>query len=88
MKDLLELGKPLRITNVQEHDVGKICEDLVILWKKSSEQKNRTVHLSNKISKSPAKIRADKAKLQQALFNLIEIADTTHDANFSSVMPD
>ncbi|MBI4594906.1 MAG: response regulator [Candidatus Tectomicrobia bacterium] len=75
MKDLLELGKPIKEGALSRVPISAICDSAVDLWTKGNHRKrvkiNRINHL---LDSARTEVKADGLKLQQVLFNLIENA--------------
>lgn len=74
MNDLLELGKPIPPANLQPVPLLALCQETLQLWQTSSMASNRLGILTSEPSAAPLSVLADRDKLQQALFNLLENA--------------
>lgn len=74
MNDLLELGKPIPPANLQPVPLLALCQETLQLWQTSSMASNRLGILTSEPAAATLSVLADRGKLQQALFNLLENA--------------
>jgi PAS domain S-box-containing protein len=72
MNDLLELGKPILVSNLQSVPLGELCLEVVKLFELSDPVKRRRIEFFCTDDASLLCARADRVKLQQVLINLIE----------------
>ncbi|MBD3393264.1 MAG: PAS domain-containing protein, partial [Chitinivibrionales bacterium] len=74
MSDLLELGRPVNTAAMRPLSVRELVEGSVDMWRKSSQQSGHSVQLDVHPEADRWTVNVDTAKMQQALFNLIENA--------------
>jgi two-component system NtrC family sensor kinase len=74
MRDLLELGRPIRENELAEVSIGSICSAAVALWKQTSQNNHSILFMDPSASKDTLKIRGDITKLQQVIVNLLDNA--------------
>lgn len=74
MNDLLDLGKPISPANLQPVPLHALCQETLQLWQTSSMAANRLGILNSDPATETLTVLADREKLQQALFNLLENA--------------
>ncbi|NVN92314.1 MAG: sensor histidine kinase [Desulfuromonadales bacterium] len=74
MNDLLELGKPIPASTFQNIPLFDLCAETLDLWKSSGMAVNKRAVLSSDHENTGAQVLADKLKLQQVVFNLLENA--------------
>ena len=85
MKDLLELGKPLKKTEFVRCPVAEICTGAVELWQQSSNMGGRAVrYVQNDTIANPVAL-GNSSKLKQVLLNLLENA-TQHSPEESEIV--
>lgn len=73
MSDLLDLGKPIQPTNIQQLPLRALCHEAVELWPDSNGNSARRIRLIDDLHDEPL-VMADGIKLQQAIFNLLDNA--------------
>jgi PAS domain S-box-containing protein len=74
MKDLLDLGKPIRTSSMQRESVVSICEAGIHLWMQSTPKQSQDVVFHPDRSDEELFVNANSDKLQQVIFNLLENA--------------
>jgi len=75
MKDLLELGKPLKKDNLLPCSVREICAEAIELWGQSAGGEGAgRISLRDKSPSVRLLVQGDSSKLKQVLFNLFENA--------------
>jgi signal transduction histidine kinase len=71
MRDLLHVGRPAPAPVLEEVDLTAICEGVARTWPAGGDR--RPVRLSRP-SGAPLRVRAEEARLEQALLNLLDNA--------------
>ena len=74
MRDLLELGKPLRGLDIEKESLRGICEAAIDLWTKAGLQNEKRIKLLDDTRPDTIFVMADNAKLQQVFLNLFDNA--------------
>ena len=74
MNDLLELGKTIPVTTFENILLYDLCAETFTLWKSSGMSENKKAVFSADQSATTAHVLADRGKLQQVFFNLLENA--------------
>ena len=74
MTDLLELGKPIPVSQLQAVPLRPVCREAVKLLELSGSLEGRRIELLCSELGSSCLVRADNVKLQQVLINLLENA--------------
>lgn len=74
MQDLLELGKPIEKSNLQIIDLSDFIRNSVYIWNGTRQGPRHEIKLDFTDSLESVKVRGDKVKLQQVLFNLLDNA--------------
>lgn len=72
MNDLLDLGKPVSPADARVLPLLELCSETMELWKVSGMAENRQGVVSAADGAAATLITADRVKLQQILFNLLE----------------
>lgn len=83
MNELLDLGKPISAATLQAVPLAKLCRQTVELWKVSGMARNRQVDVSIDPDTADTLVTADRDKLQQVIFNLLENAGDYNPAGYS-----
>ncbi|MCE5271501.1 PAS domain S-box protein [bacterium] len=74
MKDLLELGKPLKRESFVRDSIRSICSEAIELWKQSSSLGARKVRLVVGAEGGRLEVFGNGSKLKQVVMNLLENA--------------
>lgn len=74
MKDLLDLGRPINLAEMQPVSLHSICSASMESWKQSDPQNKNRLSVIEASDYEDVKIKADTTKLQQVFINLIENA--------------
>ena len=74
MKDLLELGRPLQASSLQEESLPELLTAAVDLWKQTTTHESIRVNIIQHLDSDQVSVHANRAKLQQVFFNLLENA--------------
>jgi PAS domain S-box-containing protein len=72
MKDLLNLGKPLKRDSFTQASLMNICTGAILLWKQSSIHRGRKVRLVHSAANDNLEVFGDSSKLKQVLLNLLD----------------
>ncbi|MEW5746354.1 MAG: PAS domain S-box protein [Nitrospirota bacterium] len=74
MRELLDLGKPIRPAQLYRESLVTLCSAAIELWSRSTAHKGRCVRLVAPPAGTCSDVVADGARLQQVVLNLIENA--------------
>lgn len=74
MKDMLELGRPIQPSSFQKESMSALCVSAIDLWKKTTSHTGYKVELVCCPNGDQLHVKANSAKLQQVLFNVLENA--------------
>lgn len=74
MSDLLELGKPIPASSLTTVRLFDLCSETLALWKSSGMAANKQATLKCDPDAALSLVMADRHKLQQVIFNLLENA--------------
>ncbi|MHC4944421.1 MAG: sensor histidine kinase [Planctomycetota bacterium] len=74
MQDLLDLGKPLRLSHLEPLSPSIICAEAVELWRQSSSESGQTVRLVQPKNFPDIKVLGEAERLKQVFINFIENA--------------
>jgi signal transduction histidine kinase/PAS domain-containing protein len=74
MSELLDLGKPLQLSNIHETPISDICSATVEMWNTTDLGQRHKVSVMLSPDSSEIKIRGDSQRLQQVFSNLLQNA--------------
>ncbi|MEE9523695.1 MAG: GAF domain-containing sensor histidine kinase, partial [Thermodesulfovibrionales bacterium] len=74
MSELLDLGKPIQLSNIHAASISDICSATVETWKSSDLGQRHKVTLVRPQESSNLIINGDSQRLQQVFFNLLQNA--------------
>ncbi|MBA4418959.1 MAG: hypothetical protein C0392_13790 [Syntrophus sp. (in: bacteria)] len=74
MKDLLELGRPIKSSYLRKELLGGVCASTLNLWKQMALSEHHEVQLISQIEPDEVSVNIDSPKLQQVFLNLLENA--------------
>ena len=74
MKDLLDLGKPIQPSSMQQENLTSICEAGICLWQQTASDPNQEVVFHPPVPDEALTVHSNADKLQQVIFNLLENA--------------
>ncbi|RMF86006.1 MAG: GAF domain-containing protein [Nitrospinota bacterium] len=74
MRDLLELGRPVQTTHLHRESLPALCASALELWQQSPLAQTHPVHLVQPAEGGSLELRADRARLQQVVMNLLDNA--------------
>lgn len=74
MNDLLDLGKPIAAASLDPVPLNDLCRETLTLWKSSGIADNKQAVLQVDQEAATLLVMADRVKLQQVFFNLLENA--------------
>jgi signal transduction histidine kinase len=74
MQDLLDLGKPLKLTHLEHVSPGALCAEAVELWRQSAAESGQTVRLIQPKDFPDIKVLGEAERLKQVFINFIENA--------------
>lgn len=74
MNDLLDLGRPLRDDSLQPLRLVDLCRSTIRLWQQTGRSQDAAVEMTVLPANESLQVLADKDRLQQVIFNLLENA--------------
>lgn len=74
MNDLLDLGRPLREDSLQPFRLVDLCRSTIRLWQQTGRAHDVAVEMTVLPANESLQVLAEKDRLQQVLFNLLENA--------------
>ncbi|MFH2002435.1 MAG: GAF domain-containing sensor histidine kinase [Planctomycetota bacterium] len=85
MRDLLDLGKPLQLSRLENASLASVCAQAVELWQQPVAERGRTVRLLQPKDGPDLKVLGETERLKQVFINLIENA-AQHSAENSEIV--
>jgi signal transduction histidine kinase len=74
MQDLLDLGKPLQLSRIEQAPLSALCADAVEMWRQSVPESRQTVRILQPRDLPEVRVLAETDRLRRVFINLIENA--------------